>query len=431
MFTVELERANGERFELQYDHRTNQLTTMVGDEVVVLGDRKAVPEMAPTFSPTNPLVGKKRHINALKVQLGLKCNYSCSYCSQATHIGEGVISNIDDAVFFLDHLDDWLLGSPSSIDLWGGEPLVYWKMLRYLIPKLRERFPDAELGFFTNGSLLTDEKVDFIKHYKVDITLSHDGPGQHLRGDDPLDDEEVLRCVRRLIDECPDQFDVNSVISIYTADVNAAITWFQDKVHPEIDVNFEGIVDSHGDAGMGLAGSFDTETYQVMVDAIKRNVHDPDIADGGFARYTKQFIEKIFLSVPADMNGQKCGMDRQDTAAVDLQGNVMTCHNTGAEGEHNLGSVFDMDNVSLDTSWHWSERPDCEGCPYLQICRGSCMYVTGDNWVETCENNYQFSRAIFEAAIERLVDAKVIRLNGYHSRPKKRGQVKIDIVNLS
>ncbi len=431
MFTIELERDNGERFELHYDHRTSQLTTVDGDEVVVLGEQKVDFFPAASFSPTNPRVGKKRNIDTLKIQLGLKCNYSCSYCSQATHIGEGVISNIDDAVFFLDHLDDWLEGSPRSIELWGGEPLVYWKMLNHLIPKLRERFPDAELGFFTNGSLLTDDKVDFIKRYRVDIVMSHDGPGQHLRGEDPFEDETVLRCVRRLVKERRGHFNINSVISTQTADVNRAMTWFKEHVHPDIAVVFEGIIDSHGEAGMGNAGSFAADDYRIMVEAIKKNVHDPSLDDGGFIRYTKDFINTILYSVPSTANGQKCGMDRQDIVAVDLQGNVMTCHNTGAEGEHKLGSVFDLDNVSLDTSWHWSERPDCDGCPYLQICSGSCMYVTGDNWVETCENNYQFSRAIFEAAIERLVDARVIRLNGYHSRPRKREHAKIDIVDLS
>jgi len=430
MFTIELERPSGDRFELKYDHRTSELVTPDGDEVVVLGDRKMVFDDAISFSPSNPLVGKRRKIDTLKIQLGLKCNYSCSYCSQSTHIGEGTLTNIDDAVQFMTDLDTWMEGSPSSVEIWGGEPLVYWKMITYLAPELRKRFPEVKLSFFTNGSLLNNEKVEFIKKYDIGITMSHDGPGQHIRGDDPFEDETVFHSVKRLVEEHSD-FTVNAVISHQTADVNKTVDWFKEHVHPDIKVAFEGVVDSHGDNGFGTAGSFDADSYQVMIDSIKRNIHDVDLDDAGFLAYTRDFINSIFHSVQATANGQKCGMDRQDTMAVDLKGNVMTCHNTGAEGEHGLGSVFDLDNVALDTSWHWSERPDCGGCPYLQICKGACMFLSGNNWVDTCENNYHYSKAIFEAVIERLVGATVVGFRGHHTRPKKREHTKIDLVDLS
>ncbi|BBI61648.1 hypothetical protein HSBAA_29540 [Vreelandella sulfidaeris] len=56
---------------------------------------------------------------------------------------------------FLDGLNDWLVGQPQRIEFWGGEPLVYWKKLKLLVPALRERFPDSPVyddhQWFTSG----------------------------------------------------------------------------------------------------------------------------------------------------------------------------------------------------------------------------------------------------------------------------------------
>lgn len=430
MFTVELERENGERFEVLYNHRTSELKTPDGDDVVMPDDTYRTFDTAKSFTPEKPIVGKSKSPARLKIQMGLKCNYSCSYCSQATHIGEGIVSNVDDAVDFMVDLDSWLEGSPSSIELWGGEPLVYWKMIKYLVPELRARFPEAKLSFITNGSLLNDEKVEFIKDYNIIVAMSHDGPGQHVRGDDPFDNPEVLRCVRRLVVERRRFFTINSVISVQSPDVNKTVQWFADNVHPDIVVSFEGIVETHGNDA-GEATTFDVNTYQIMMDSVKRNIHDRDIVAGGLNRQVTNFMDTILSAVPATYNGQKCGMDRQDVMAIDLKGNVMTCQNTGAVGEHGIGNVHELEKVKLDTAWHWSERPDCDGCPYLQICKGACMFLSGDDWVETCENNYHYSKAIFEAVIERLVGAKVVGFRGHHTRPKKREHAKIDIVELT
>ncbi len=54
--------------------------------------------------------------------------------------------------------------------------------------RLREAFPESKFSLITNGSLLSREKLDFIAEHDIEITISHDGPGQHLRGPDPFDD---------------------------------------------------------------------------------------------------------------------------------------------------------------------------------------------------------------------------------------------------
>ena len=55
--------------------------------------------------PTNP-GGKSRDIRHLKLQLGLKCNYACQYCSQA-HQPHDLDGHPSDVGPFMERLLDW------------------------------------------------------------------------------------------------------------------------------------------------------------------------------------------------------------------------------------------------------------------------------------------------------------------------------------
>lgn len=431
MFTVTLQRDGEDPFKLLYDHVTNSLTVESGEDALPYYSELDLNwKERETFSPEKP-VGKRNKAHVLKIQLGLKCNYSCSYCNQAMHVGTESHTNIDDAVGFLESLDDWLEGSPCKIEFWGGEPLVYWKKLKILVPAIRERFPDATLVMITNGSLLDDEKFAFIDRYDIQIGMSHDGPGQYLRGPDPFEDPTVVRVVRRLVEERPFAFSINSVLTADNPDVNKFAEFFRTRVHPDIVVNFEGVVNHYEEDGLGVSRRFTRDDYETLVSSIKSNLNDAQKRSQGLELRVYDFLQSLVDRRPAQALGQGCGMDKEGNLAVDLKGNVTTCQNVGSESKHGLGTVFDMENVKLDTSWSWRERPDCGGCPYLQICGGGCMYLTDQNWIDTCENEYHFAKGLFEGTLEMMTGAKVIAFEGEHTRPKRASSNLINAVNVA
>ena len=50
----------------------------------------------------------------------------------------------------------------------------------------------------------------------------------------------------------------------------------------------------------------------------------------------KEWVFSISANRPAESLGQKCGMDKEDTIAIDMKGNVTTCQNTSSLTKHNL-----------------------------------------------------------------------------------------------
>jgi uncharacterized protein len=72
-------------------------------------------------------------------------------------------------------------------------------------------------------------------------------------------------------------------------------------------------------------------------------------------------------------------------------------------GESHLGGNLDnYDAVSIKTSTHWSNRPDCQNCPVLHICRGSCMMLDGELWQTTCDNAYSDNIPLLALSIEKI-----------------------------
>lgn len=198
-FTLTLEARDGSRSEICYNPHTSE---MEGIDIGPLEARAWAP--VPRVSKQTPL-GKSRVPRTLKIQLGLSCNYACSYCSQAVQIADATVSKLADVEAFLAGLDGWIEGAPEKIELWGGEPFLYWAKIKRLVPALAKLFPEARFSIITNGSLLDREKLDFIANYDIAVGISHDGPGQHLRGPDPLDDHDKRRWIEALLAERPEK----------------------------------------------------------------------------------------------------------------------------------------------------------------------------------------------------------------------------------
>ena len=402
-FDLTLEAPDGTRSSIRYNAHTSEC-----DGLPLPVDPGKFPSV-PKVAKDKPL-GKSRAPRVLKIQLGLSCNYACSYCNQAFQISDATISKLSDVENFLKQLEGWMTDAPEQIEVWGGEPFVYWAKIKRLLPALAERFPDARFSIITNGSLFDREKLDFIAKYDIGITISHDGPGQHLRGPDPLDDPQKRRWIDALLAERPGMVGFNAVITQQHHDLQALRDWFADKVGPEAFVGLEGVVNVYDAATALGTGRFEPAQLQGLTQSIfEALANDPQAF--GLGDRIDEFYQSIQRRRSIDGLGQKCGMDREDTIAVDLRGNVMTCQNTGAKGEHKIGHVEAFEDIALDTSTHFAFRDECMACPVVQLCKGSCMFLEGEFFKQSCANEFAFNMGILMAAIWHLTGMMVVAID--------------------
>lgn len=400
-----------------YDSSVNSLSWEDGVKIV-----EVAKQQEEVKTPAKIEHGKK-DLKTVKIQLGLSCNFECDYCNQR-FVPHADSTNPDDVLPFVNNMSSWFeggrdgLGSGTKIEFWGGEPLVYWKTLKPLAEALREKYPNAMFGIITNGSLLDSEKNDWLEKLGFGVSVSHDGPGQFVRGPDPLTDvqskEGVIDLYKRLAPK--GRMSLNSMINSKNISRASIEEYFVKFVSEEIGQEYlqylvigEGsFVDAYDDGG--LANSLLDEEEDIKF----RNTALSEVRSGKVRKFEiietkyKDFIASLIGGTRIESVPQKCGMDKSNQMAVDLNGNVLTCQNVSSVSKnpagisHHIGHVSDLSAVKLDTSTHWSDRKECPNCPVIHICKGACMFLTGELWEASCNNAFSDNILILTLAIEEL-----------------------------
>lgn len=412
MFKLHAVNREGDKKVFLYNQHTSEFLNENGTPVYTVEPKQW--KYQPTLvSPENP--SKKSHtVKTLKIQMGLACNYTCTYCLQAAHVQTASKTTTADVDIFLKNIDKWLVGTPERIELWGGEPLLYWKKIEKLVPALQSKWKDVPILIISNGTLMDDEKLDKIDEWGIWFSISHDGPGYHLRGEDPLDDPKMFAMFDKIEQRLRGRTSFNAVLTPASSDVAKIIDWFEQKFGRPVNVAVEGVVHDYG----GENASFTKQELLEFTSRLTLQIMDGSaLRTYSIRQKIDNFLNSVSSARPSSVLGQKCGMDREDKIAVDLLGNVMTCQNVAADKNHKIGHVNSFDKIALNTAWHWSHRKECSSCPVLQLCAGSCMYQDGKQWESSCNAEFAFNLAIMSGAIFLTTGYIVTNIEGNMIRP--------------
>ena len=441
-FEIHAERQAGDTAIFYYDNMTNVLTDSKGYQFRFPADQMRMPtqfnQISEPFDKDHPLK-KSKLIKHLKIQMGLSCNYTCDYCSQK-FVERAPETNKDDVESFMQKLEvlEFDEDFGLKVEFWGGEPLVYWKTLKPLAEAIKAKFKGwkkkPQLSIITNGSLLTEEIIDWLMMMDFSVSISHDGPGQSVRGPDPFDDpkqKELLLGFYRMMTRLGKSFSFNAMLNSKNSSRKAIYDWFVNLTgDPKVNLGEGGMVDAYDEDGMGNSLNTLQEHFE-----FRRTAFADIFTTYGNIGFTGQlskinnFTTNLLNQRPAKFLGQKCGMDDANTIAVDLRGNVITCQNVSAveiskNGERHFGgSLDDYKNVELKSVTHWSNRKECPECPVLHICQGACMFLDKEYWEVSCANAYSDTVALFALALEKITNGYIPTLIKSETLPLERQDI--------
>jgi uncharacterized protein len=137
-----------------------------------------------TSVPSVASVAKKKEekmeISNLTFIVTDDCNFNCSYCFQKKEKKTINNATIKTAV---DFFYPFLKGNDHIyIGFYGGEPLLAYEKIKYatilLLEKNKAGNKKIKFSVTTNGSLLTDEILDFFNRHQFIVMLSFDGLAQ-------------------------------------------------------------------------------------------------------------------------------------------------------------------------------------------------------------------------------------------------------------
>lgn len=115
----------------------------------------------------------------LVLMIATDCNLNCTYCygekgryGQPPQLMKG-----ETAKMLIDNLLPEYGSELRNIKFFGGEPLINFTAIKQVIDYLEEELELAlRYNIVTNGTVMTDEIIEYVKKYKMDISVSLDGP---------------------------------------------------------------------------------------------------------------------------------------------------------------------------------------------------------------------------------------------------------------
>lgn len=127
----------------------------------------------------------ERKLNKITLQVTQNCNFRCKYCiyseetnkKQRTHSQESMsLKTAKEAIdFLLDHSID---SNNVNISFYGGEPLLAFDLIKDVVDYVENVFKGKKISYnmTSNGTLLDEEKINFLIENDFSLMISLDGP---------------------------------------------------------------------------------------------------------------------------------------------------------------------------------------------------------------------------------------------------------------
>ena len=345
---------------------------------------------------------KTRNPVALRILFGHACNYSCSYCMQKD------IGNPDErpksmyADEFIRNLGTLNLEGLERVELWGGEPFLYWEDIKTVMLALDK--PGLHFFISTNGSPLRQKHVDLFKELKATVALgiSHDGPAHEaLRGEEILHKPHIQKVLKQLDDLYPKvQFSFNTVVSDTNWDLFAINDFFYKHV--------QSLKLKNPTLSFTLGRSYDETDSKNSFDVVVRdleglrkmctkyiNAHIEQLKEFGLRKDLPLMNCNIFNGgagsikyaqhmreiIPITMTSN-CGADAADILSLDIKGNIRLCPHT----EHISGKLTQLDNIEITGMDLDKKDSHCGTCHVKRLCKSSCPIAFPDKtFIKNCQ----------------------------------------------
>jgi len=422
IFEIHAEKNAEDKKIFFYDNEKNILKDIDGNVFEypnITPDPKAQPTKP--FSKDSPLK-KSRDVKTVKIQMGLSCNYSCDYCSQK-FVERPKETNAKDIENFMKLFSELRFSEKNGlrVEFWGGEPFVYWKTMKPLAEAIRAKFAHwkkpPQFSVITNGSILSEDICAWLYAMGFSVAVSHDGPGQFVRGPDPFEDEETKKLVLEMYDvfKAEGRMSFNAMLNSKNISRKEIYDWFVKFTGDQNVILGEGgFVDAYDEDGLENSLHTKKDHFNYRQQSFK-DIYENEGKIGfvGVLGKIDAFTKAVLSHRESKYVNQKCGMDDEQTISFDLRGNVITCQNVSAletskNGESHLGgNLADFDNIELKSATHWMNRKECAGCPVLHICQGACMFLDGKFWETSCNNAYSDAIALFALSFEKMTNGYI------------------------
>ena len=306
---------------------------------------------------------------AITINTGLACNCRCTYCYEGQEHYEGSVLTSEKAADIIAFMKkEFPPAANFFISFVGGEPLLCFDHIKYIINELKSIFSEVEFDIVTNGVLVNEDIAKFLKEAQavsVQVTIDglkhhHDKNRRNANGGGTYD--SIVENIKILQNA--------GVPVVVRANIDHE---FMDNVNINEWVN-------------AIKTNFDlTKSIWFYIAPVTTSGNDRKIED-------ERFIQNMVLIYEAFMENQipvefsymfkpagRCAVTYENSFSITCDGKIYKCWNDLTGNNFNgrlFGNIYEgVDRakmISYTNSIDVLENAECRACLYLPVCSGGC-----------------------------------------------------------
>ncbi len=323
-------------------------------------------------------------VSGIALLVAQECNMSCVYCygQDGEYAGKGMMS--EETAF---RAVDWLIENSKGIDrvnisFFGGEPLLNFPLIRktveYAKVKVSEKNKKVTFSLTTNGSLLTDEIISFLREEKIVPMVSFDGPPALQNRQRPFKNgsgsyDAVRENIRKLQAVLPDVVARGTVCDdADPAECREGIErlgvkrYYVFKASPVVLAGEEER-DTHCSADESISNrmiSFQEKEWDEFFASVKNRKIEINDAS-----------ERFFPLIMGKKRYFSCGVGK-GLVGISAAGDIYPCHRFVGLEDVKFGNIDDYKAEGIN-DYHRgvvNNVPQCSVCWTRYLCGGGCLY---------------------------------------------------------
>lgn len=377
-----------------------------------------------------PIMKEKPLVKSLCLHIAHDCNLRCGYCFAGTgdfgHNRSFMSKEVGErAVEFI--IENSGKRIHSEIDFFGGEPLMNMDTVKHVVSYVRRRETETgkvfKLTLTTNGTLLTDDIIEYLNKNNISLVLSLDGrPEVHDRmrpwpgGTGSY--ERALAGIRKAVDSRGDQnYYLRGTFTAYNLDFSADVLSMADAGFTQLSV--EPVVGQDADYVLKeehLPILF--EQYEKLAEIYLER----KLAGNGFD----------FFHFNLDINHGPCVAKRlsgcgagHEYFAVTPEGDLYPCHQFVGRDNYRLGDVFHgilpekREQIDLFRHSHVLTKAACRECWARFYCSGGC-HANAEAFHGTLNQPYELGCELQKKRLEcaLMIQAKLLVAKAGETTPE-------------
>ena len=347
-------------------------------------------------------------IFAMYLILTEQCNMDCQYCSQSSfrtrkRMGDMSCETVKDVLGKFYATDT---KRRRTVVLYGGEPTINRGGLECAVKFIRDIKKDweSEIVIFTNGILLDNEYIEFLKQNKVDVILSIDGPRDINDKYRIYSNGGSYDFIKAAIEKCQRlnfPFGVSTTIAAHNSGhLGDVVTFFYEKFNPfSIGLNPLHYV-PHGREHLSVGLE---ETAEAMIEAY--------VVASTYGIYVEQVMRRVrpfILSTPRLKDCPACG----GMIRVLPDGSFGPCGHFMEEKKECEKREYSYETSNIVKKWNSRVSlsvPKCRGCSAIALCGGGCPYNSlkngGDIFSPNDERSCIQAKLILRWLLEKVAES--------------------------